>query len=79
MQSDRHQRFVLRLDSGETLLVAHNIDLAPRVEGLRVGDRVDFRGIYEWNDEGGVVHWTHHDRIWGAPSGWLRHDGRTVQ
>ena len=31
----RHQRFILRLDSGQTLLVAHNIDLAPRIDSLR--------------------------------------------
>src|SRR6476620_9905745 len=34
----RHQRFILRLASGRTLLVAHNIDLAPRVAPLAVGD-----------------------------------------
>lgn len=78
-QGDRHQRFVLRLDSGQTLLVAHNIDVAPRVEGLRVGDQVDFRGVYEWNDEGGVIHWTHRDPSGEHFPGWLRHDGRTVQ
>ena len=31
VDGDRHQRFILRLGSGQTLLVAHNIDLAPRV------------------------------------------------
>ena len=30
-EGGRHQRFILRLDSGQTLLVAHNIDLAPRI------------------------------------------------
>jgi hypothetical protein len=30
---DRHQRFILRLPSGQTVLIAHNIDVAPRVEG----------------------------------------------
>jgi Protein of unknown function (DUF3465) len=75
----RHQRLVLRLDSGQTLLVAHNIDVAPRVEGLAVGDVVAFRGVYEWNAEGGTVHWTH--RVPGGthPAGWLRHDGRLYE
>ena len=30
-EGSRHQRFILRLPSGLTVLVAHNIDLAPRV------------------------------------------------
>ena len=48
----RHQRFILRLDSGQTVLVAHNIDLADRVSSLREGDLVEFYGEYEWNPEG---------------------------
>ncbi len=57
----RHQRFILQLASGQTLLVAHNIDLAERIPGIGAGDRVEFFGEYEWNAEGGVMHWTHHD------------------
>ena len=71
----RHQRFLLRLEGGQTLLVAHNIDLAPRVP-LEPGDAVRFRGQYEWNDRGGVVHWTHHDPDGRRAGGWLEHDGR---
>src|ERR671910_52150 len=58
---DRHQRFILELLSGLTVLVTHNIELAPRIERLAVGDAIEFHGIYEWNDKGGIVHWTHHD------------------
>jgi hypothetical protein len=76
---DRHQRFILRLASGQTVLVAHNIDLAPRVEPLAVGDSVAFRGEYEWNDKGGIVHWTHHDPQGQHAGGWLKHDGRTFE
>jgi len=76
---DRHQRFVIRLDSGQTLLVAHNIDLAPRVVGLQRGDRVQFKGEYEWNSEGGVLHWTHHDPQGRRGPGWINHGGRTYQ
>ena len=75
----RHQRFILRLDSGQTLLVAHNIDVAPRVEGLAVGDVVAFRGVYEWNAEGGTVHWTHRDPGGAHTAGWLRRDGRLYE
>jgi len=78
-EGSRHQRFILRLDSGKTLLIAHNIDLAPRLANLEKGDMVAFSGEYEWNPEGGVIHWTHHDPQGRHVPGWLRHDGRIYQ
>ena len=75
----RHQRFIVRLDSGRTLLVSHNIDLAQRIDSLRAGDTVAFYGEYEWNPKGGVIHWTHHDPQGRHPAGWLKHDGQTYQ
>ena len=76
---DRHQRFIVRLETGQTLLVAHNIDVAPRVEGLAVGDSVAFSGVYEWSAEGGTIHWTHRDPDGRHAPGWLRHDAETLQ
>ncbi|QYJ95603.1 DUF3465 domain-containing protein [Shewanella spartinae] len=78
-KGSRHQRFILRLASGQTLLVAHNIDLAPRIADLKVGDSVGFFGEYEWNARGGVIHWTHHDPRGRHPAGWLSHGGRKYQ
>jgi len=75
----RHQRFILELASGRTLLVAHNIDLAPRIAGIRPGDKVEFYGEYESNPQGGVIHWTHHDPDGQHVDGWLKHKGRTYQ
>jgi cold shock CspA family protein len=75
----RHQRFILKLSSGQTLLVAHNIDLAPRIVSLREGDSVAFNGVYEWNDKGGVIHWTHLDPGGRHEAGWLKHAGQTYQ
>ncbi|HVF36167.1 MAG TPA: DUF3465 domain-containing protein [Candidatus Saccharimonadia bacterium] len=75
----RHQRFIVRLDSGGTVLVAHNIDLAPRVESLDVGDTVSFAGEYEWNERGGVLHWTHRDPRGSHAAGYIEHEGRTYR
>ena len=76
---DAHQRFIVRLRSGQTLLVAHNIDLAPRVAAINVGDEVAFYGEYEWSAEGGVMHWTHHDPDGRHVAGWIKHRGATYQ
>ncbi|WP_432695709.1 DUF3465 domain-containing protein [Marinobacterium sp. YM272] len=78
-QGSRHQKFILRLATGQTLLISHNIDLAPRIDSLREGDRVEFYGEYEWNPKGGVVHWTHHDPRGRHEGGWLKHRGVTYQ
>lgn len=78
-EGSRHQRFILRINSGLTVLIAHNIDLAPRVASPGVGDRVEFYGEYEWNDRGGVIHWTHHDPRGQHVGGWLKHNGQTFQ
>ncbi|MEM8605160.1 MAG: DUF3465 domain-containing protein [Cyanobacteria bacterium P01_H01_bin.121] len=79
LQGSRHQRFVIRLNSGQTLLIAHNIDLAPRVAGIQPGDLIRFYGEYEWNARGGVIHWTHIDPNGQHPNGWLKHKGLIYQ
>lgn len=75
----RHQRFIVELKSGQTLLIAHNIDLADRINSLQKGDRIEFYGEYEWNPRGGVLHWTHHDPAGRHSAGWIKHNGRTYQ
>lgn len=75
----QHQRFILRLASGQTLLVAHNIDLAPYLTGLQVGDRVSFCGEYIYSDQGGTIHWTHHDPAAKHVAGWLDWQGQRYQ
>lgn len=73
---DRHQRFIIRLPSGLTLLVTHNIDIAPRVPGLTVGATVKLHGEYVWNDKGGLVHWTHKDHRGNHEAGWIEYKGK---
>ncbi len=75
----RHQRFIIELASGHTLLIAHNIDLAPRVEPLTVGDTVTFFGEYEYSEEGGTVHWTHKDPQKQHVAGYIEVNGKRFQ
>jgi len=74
-QGSRHQRFIVSLGDSTILLVAHNIDLAPRVP-VEKGDQVRVRGQYEYNERGGVLHWTHHDPDGRRrDTGWIEHHG----
>jgi len=75
----RHQRFIIKLDSSQTLLIAHNIDLAPKINNLSVGDHITFYGEYEWNSKAGIIHWTHHDPNNRHEGGWLNHGGKLYQ
>lgn len=75
----RHQRFIVRLDSGTTVLVSHAIDVAGRVSPLQVGDELSFRGEYVWNPRGGLVHWTHHDPVGRHAAGWIRRGNRVFE
>lgn len=71
----RHQRFIVEIPSGLSLLIAHNIDVGRRVPLRGTGETVRFRGEYEWNNKGGVVHWTHHAPRGNHPGGWIEYDG----
>lgn len=75
----RHQRIILRTGENQTILIAHNIDLAPRVDGIAKGEPLQFYGEYEWNKKGGVVHWTHRDPAGNHIDGWLKYNGRLYQ
>lgn len=75
-KGSQHQRFILQLDSGQTLLITHNTDVAPHLEGLQVGDLVSFYGEYVYSDQGGTIHWTHHDPKGKHVAGWLNWNGQ---
>lgn len=49
-EGSRHQKFILKLNNGQTVLVAHNIDLSPRIANIAKGDTVEFFGEYEYSD-----------------------------
>lgn len=77
-EGSRHQRLLLALESGGTVLIAHNIDLAQRVP-TEEGDVLKVRGQYEWNEKGGVIHWTHHDPKNWREGGWIELDGERYE
>lgn len=77
-EGSRHQRFIVNVDNKLTVLVAHNIDLAPRVP-LQAGHDVEIFGQYEWNEKGGVLHWTHHDPRKQHEEGWIKFKGQVYQ
>jgi hypothetical protein len=77
-EGSRHQRFILELASGHTVMVAHNIDLVDRIP-VQKGDAISLRGRYEWNDRGGVIHWTHHDPQGRLQGGWIKHHGQSYR
>lgn len=54
-----HERFLIALSNGTSVLIAHDTRLAPRVP-VQPGDQLKICGEYIWNEKGGVIHWTHH-------------------
>ena len=79
LEGSQHQRFVVEMPSGLTLLVAHNIDLASRVPNLVVGAPISIKGEYEWNEQGGLVHWTHLDPNGAHEGGWIQFRGKKYE
>lgn len=80
-QGSRHQKFLVKIDNypNITVLIAHNIDLAPRIEGIETKNPIRFYGEYIYNVKGGVVHWTHRDPASRHQDGWLEYKGQQYQ
>ena len=43
------------------------------------GDTIAFRGKYVWNEQGGVVHWTHRDKRDRNAGGWIIWNGQNFR
>lgn len=74
----RHQKFLVKIDNYPqiTVLIAHNIDLAPRIEPIQANTPIRFYGEYIYNEKGGVIHWTHKDPAARHQDGWLEYRGQ---
>lgn len=73
-----HEQFLLLLNNGTTVKVAHDTKMAPRVP-LEAGDVVCIHGEYIWNEKGGVIHWTHHAAGGRHEGGWIDFNGMRYQ
>ena len=73
----KRQVFLISLDSGQRLKIKHEINNKKHLP-LKVGDYVEFRGIYNWNRDGGVINKTHHEPT-KNDHGWIKHNGITYK
>lgn len=73
-----HERFLIGLSNGSTVLVAHDTAMAPYVP-LHAGDYVVIHGEYKWTEKGGILHWTHHSDTSRHEGGWIDYAGNRYQ
>ena len=74
----QHQKFLLILSNGTTILVANDLTYGQRVP-IEAGDVVKIHGEYIWNRLGGLIHWTHRSDTPRHESGWIEFNGHTYQ
>lgn len=77
-KGEKHEKFLLQMSNGTTILVAHNVSRAPSVP-LEAGDIVTVHGEYIWNEKGGVIHWTHASDTPRHQGGYIDFKGRRYQ
>jgi len=58
----------------QTVLIDNNVDIGRRA-AVAVGDAVTVHGEYVWNEQGGLIHFTHHDPAHTHEGGWIEVDG----
>jgi hypothetical protein len=74
----QHQKFLLILTNGTTVLIANDLTYGQRVP-IQAGDVVKIHGEYIWNKLGGLIHWTHRSDTPRHESGWIEFNGKTYQ
>jgi len=73
-----HEKFLIVLSNGSTVLIAHDIKYAPVVP-VHPGDMVRIHGEYIWNAKGGLIHWTHRSDSPRHESGWIEFNGQRYE
>jgi hypothetical protein len=70
----QHQKWVVELENGATILSVFNLDICERVP-LKIGDRVSMGGQFIWDKGGGLIHWIHKDPRGNRPDGYVELNG----
>ena len=70
-----HQKWMVRLSNGKLMQAVYNTDMCPRVQ-LQVGDVVAMGGQFIWTNQGGLLHWLHHDPRGNRPDGYVMVNGK---
>ncbi|WP_019614774.1 DUF3465 domain-containing protein [Psychromonas ossibalaenae] len=73
------QQILLRLSSGRKLIIKHNIEAGQAVPDLKIGESLEFYGVYRWNYKGGLIIGTHLLADESKKSGWLKFNDLTYQ
>ncbi|HVA27168.1 MAG TPA: DUF3465 domain-containing protein, partial [Candidatus Baltobacteraceae bacterium] len=75
-----HEGFLMRLDSpcGIVVRVESNQNFTGVIP-LKIGDRINVKGEYEFYAQGGVIHWTHPDPTGHHPGGYVEVGKRVYQ
>jgi hypothetical protein len=71
----QHQKFIIRLQNGQNLLITHNIVTAEKAPVL-INHEVTVRGEYSWTEPGGLIHWTRYDNSAQRRHGWIEYQGQ---
>lgn len=69
-----HQKWVVRLSDGQNIEAVYNTDMCPHVP-IQVGDIVAMGGMFLWTNQGGLIHWLHHDPRGNRPDGYVMVNG----
>ncbi len=70
-----HQKWTVKLSDGRTMQAIYNLDMCERVP-LKVGDTVSMGGQFIWTNQGGILHWLHHDPKGNRPDGYVELNGK---
>jgi hypothetical protein len=71
----QHQKFIIRLQNGQNLLVTQNIVAAEKAP-VSINHEVTVRGEYSWTEPGGLIQWTRYDSSAQRRHGWIEHQGQ---